>query len=201
VSSAVVAALAVGAAVFSWVLCAVLALAALANLAFFRNPQRAIPSGERNVVAPADGRVVEVARVDDPDGFVSDAWRIAIFLSVFNVHVNRAPLAAVVRAVRRRGSRFLAAFNPQASSLNVQSRLDLETSAGARLALVQITGLVARRIFSYPREGDALARGEPYGLLCYGSRVELYLPADCKISVTPGDRVRGGSSVVAEMPS
>ena len=192
-------ALALVAAELSTGLAIALGLVALANLAFFRNPRRSPPGGESVVVAPADGRVVEVARVEDPDGFVPDAWRIAIFLSILDVHVNRVPLSAVVRGVRRSGSRYLAAFNPEASSLNVQSRLDLETRSGARLALVQITGLIARRIVSYAEEGAQLERGEPYGLLCYGSRVEIYLPADCKITVSPGDRVRGGSSAVAEM--
>ncbi len=200
-SSAVLGALALVAALLSTGLAIALGLVALANLAFFRNPHRSPPGDESVVVAPADGRVVEVARVEDPDGFVPDAWRIAIFLSVLDVHVNRAPLSAVVRAVRRSGSRYLAAFNSKASSLNVQSRLDLEARGGARLALVQITGLIARRIVSYPEEGAELERGEPYGLICYGSRVEIYLPSDCKITVSPGDRVRGGSSAVAEMPA
>ncbi len=199
VSSAVLAVLALGGIAVSGVLAATLGLLALANLAFFRNPTRRVPTGEGVVVAPADGRVVEVARVDDPEGLVENAQRVAIFLSVLNVHVNRAPLSARVRSIRRSGSEFLAAFNPKASSLNVQSRLDLEAESGARVAVVQITGLIARRIVSYPDEGERLERGQPYGLICYGSRVELYLPGDCKIVVTPGDRVRGGSSVVAEM--
>ena len=200
VSSAVLAALALGGLAVSSVLAALLGLLALANLAFFRNPTRRVPEGEGLVVAPADGRVVEVARVEDPEGVVENAQRVAIFLSVLDVHICRAPLDAGVRALHRSGSKFLAAFNPKASSLNVQSRLDLEAVGGVRLAVVQITGLIARRIVSYPAEGERLERGQPYGLICYGSRVELYLPGDCKISVTPGDRVRGGSSVVAEMP-
>jgi len=177
------------------------ALLAAGNAAFFRNPRRLIPEGENLVVSPADGRVVEVARVADPDGFVANAWRIAIFLSIFNVHVNRAPLSGKVRAVRRKGSKFLAAFNKDASELNVQSRIDLETTAGLRTAFVQITGLVARRIVSFPKEGDQLLRGELYGLICYGSRVELYLPESATVRVQRGDRVKGGSSVLAEVSS
>ena len=177
------------------------ALLALGNAAFFRNPRRRIPEGENLVVSPADGRVVEVARIADPDGFVENGWRIAIFLSIFNVHVNCAPLSGKVRAIRRKGSKFRAAFHKDASELNVQSRIDLETPAGLRAAVVQITGLIARRIVSFPKEGDQLLRGEPYGLICYGSRVELYLPENAIMRVERGDRVKGGSSVLAEVTS
>ncbi len=176
-------------------------LLAAANLAFFRNPRRRIPAGDQLVVSPADGRVVEVARVEDPDGFVGPAWRIAIFLSIFDVHVNRVPLSGKVRAIRLRGTKFLAAFHRDASQRNVQSRIDLETADGTRVAVVQITGLIARRIVSYPGEGDLLQRGEPYGLICYGSRVELYLPERAQIRIERGARVRGGASVVAEVAS
>lgn len=185
---------------FGWTGAALVSLGlAAANLAFFRNPRRAAPGGEGSVVAPADGRVVEVARVEDPDGFVGPAWRIAIFLSVFNVHVNRAPLAGKVRALRRKGTRFLAAFAREASAQNVQARLDVEAADGTRWALVQITGLIARRIVCYAQEGDTLVRGEPYGLICYGSRVELYLPESARIAVAPGARVRAGATVLAEV--
>jgi phosphatidylserine decarboxylase len=179
---------------------ALFALAA-ANLAFFRNPRRTPPPGEGRVLAAADGRVVEVAPVEDPEGFVGPAWRVSVFLSIFNVHVQRAPLAGKVRAVRASGTRFLAAFNPRASEHNVQTRVDLETEAGGRIAVVQIAGLVARRVLCYVEEGAALVRGEPYGLICYGSRVELYLPASATVLVAPGDRVRAGRTVVAEVES
>ena len=178
---------------------AALVVLAIANLAFFRNPDRAIAGDEYTVVSPADGRVVEVREVEDPDGFVGHAQRVAIFLSVLNVHVNRAPLAGKIRAVRRKGTEFLAAFNKNASERNVQLRMDMETASGLRLAVVQITGLIARRIVCYPEVGDDLERGMPYGLICYGSRVELYLPVDSDVRVRVGDRVRGGSSIIGEV--
>ncbi len=180
-------------------LAAVAGALAFANLAFFRNPRRTSPPGDALVVSPGDGRVVEVADVDDPDGYVGRARRVAIFLSVLDVHVNRVPLAGKVRALRRSGSEFLAAFRADASTRNVQLRMDLETPSGARLAVVQITGLIARRIVCYAREGDDLARGIAYGLICYGSRVELYLPASADVRVRVGDRVKGGSSVIGEV--
>lgn len=175
------------------------ALLALLNTAFFRNPKRAVPEGETRIVAPADGKVVEVERVQDPDGHVADAWRIAIFLSIFDVHICYVPLSGKVRGIRRRGTQFRAAFRGDAGATNVQSRIDLEGADGTRVGLVQITGLIARRIVSYPDEGDLLVRGEPYGLMCYGSRVELYLPGAARPLVKVGDRVTGAASVLAEL--
>jgi phosphatidylserine decarboxylase len=189
------AAAALGAALPAALACALSAL----NLAFFRNPSRRIPA--QGILAPGDGRVVEVAALAEPDPYVGAATRVAIFLSVLDVHVNRAPLSAKVRAVRRSGSRYRAAFRADASSLNVQSRMDLETCDGRRLAVVQITGLIARRILCYAREGDLLERGAPYGVICYGSRMELVLPRDARVCVRPGDRVTGGESVLAELKS
>jgi phosphatidylserine decarboxylase len=176
----------------------ILLILAAANLAFFRNPRRTIPDAPGLVVSPADGRVVEVTELADADEFVGRAQRVAIFLSVFNVHTNRAPAAGKVRTVRRRGGEYRAAFSTHASSRNAQLRIDLETASGARLGVVQITGLIARRILCYASEGDELERGDLYGLICYGSRVELILPATAKVRVAVGDRVRGGSSVIAE---
>ncbi len=183
---------------WEWLALGAFALA-LANLAFFRNPRRAIPPGEHRIVSPADGRVVEVVRLEQPDAFVGPAWRVAIFLSIFNVHINRVPLSGKVRAVRRRGGRFLAAFRGDASERNVQLRLDLEGPGGVRIGVAQITGLVARRIVCHASEGGALERGEPYGLICYGSRVEVYIPIESEISVHPGERVRGGKTIIAEV--
>ncbi len=173
------------------------------NLAFFRNPERVAPGGDRHLVSPADGRVVEVIETGSgeqrADDVVGPGYRIAIFLSVFNVHVNWIPISGKVQALRRSGSSFLAAFRPEASTRNVQSRLDLESASGLRIAVVQITGLIARRIVCYARQGDMLERGTRYGLICYGSRVELLLPEGCEPRVAVGDRVRGGETIVAEV--
>ena len=174
---------------------------AAANLAFFRNPRRAIPPGENRVLAPADGRVVEVAKLEDPGGFVGPAWRIAIFLSVFNVHIQRVPFSGRVMAISRKGGRFLAAFQSGASERNVQTRVDIEGPSQIRVGVVQIVGLIARRIICYPAVGGTLMRGEPYGLIAYGSRLEIYLPAQSEVCVQQGDRVRGGQTVIAEVRS
>lgn len=166
--------------------------------AFFRNPRREIPPGEREVVAPADGRVIALDEVELPGG--EKGLRIGIFLSVFDVHVNRAPVAGRVVAIERSGDAFLAAFNPEAETRNVRLDLTLELASGQRVRVAQITGLIARRIVCQPQVGEWLHRGVRYGLIRFGSRTDVVLPAGSRALVAKGDRVRGGSSVVAELP-
>ncbi len=164
---------------------------------FFRNPPRAIPGDATAVVAPADGRVIEVGEIEQPDG--SKALRIGIFLSVFNVHVNRCPLAGRVVAVERGGQRFLAAFNRSAETENVRCAMTLETAAGVRFQVVQITGWLARRIVCHPQVGEWVRRGDRYGMIRFGSRTDVVLPLTAVAVVKVRDRVRGGSTVVAEL--
>jgi phosphatidylserine decarboxylase len=178
---------------------AALAFALLAGgvVAFFRNPERVIAGDERTAVAPADGRVIEVGEIEEPDG--SKALRIGIFLSVFDVHVNRMPLAGRVVAVERGGEAFLAAWNPQAPTRNARCALRLETADGARFRVVQIAGLVARRIVCHPQPGEWVPRGARYGLIRFGSRTDVVLPAGAEPLVRRGDRVRGGSTALARL--
>lgn len=193
------AALAIVAAGFGYVWLAALAAGlAVFTVAFFRNPERTIPGDERTVVAPADGRVIEVGVIEEPDG--SKALRIGIFLSVFNVHVNRMPLAGRVQSVERSGTRFLAAFDRRAEGENVRSSLTLRSAAGERFRVVQITGLIARRIVSHPAVGEWVPRGVRYGLIRFGSRTDVVLPEAAVAAVAPGERVRGGSTIIARMP-
>jgi phosphatidylserine decarboxylase len=166
-------------------------------VSFFRNPNRAIPPGDGVVVSPADGRIIDVAEIEAAPG--EKALRIAIFLSVFNVHVNRAPLAGRVVAIERTGTKFLAAFNPDAESLNVRLDLTLETAGGTRIRFAQITGLIARRIVCHTQVGDWLEKGTRYGMIRFGSRTDVVLPLGSKPRVAKGDRVRGGSTVLAEL--
>jgi phosphatidylserine decarboxylase len=164
---------------------------------FFRNPPRLGPEGERAVVAPADGRVLEAGEVERPDG--SKLLRVGIFLSIFNVHVNRAPVSGRVVALERGGERYLAAFDRRAEAHNVRCELTLETERGERVGVTQITGLIARRIVCHPRVGEWIERGDRYGLIRFGSRTDVLLPPSARLRVKRGDRVRGGSSVVAEL--
>ena len=162
---------------------------------FFRNPERTVPGDELSVVSPADGRVIAVGEIEEPDG--SKALRIGVFLSIFDVHVNRAPVSGRVLAVERGGDAYLAAFDPRAEDRNVCCTLTLEREDGVRVRVKQITGLIARRIVCHPRVGEFLRRGDRYGLIRFGSRTDVVLPADADPRVRRGDRVRGGSSVIA----
>ena len=167
------------------------ALAAFA-LYFFRDPERVIPAGE-GVVSPADGRVV-VMRAVEMDG--QKMWKISIFLSIFDVHVNRSPIDGVIREQVYRRGRFRVASRPEASVENEQNRV---TIAGQRtVVLKQIAGAVARRIVFTKKVGDRVQRGERIGLIKFGSRVDLLLPLDYAPRVAVGQRVHGGSSILAD---
>lgn len=170
---------------------------ALGVVAFFRNPERDLPGDERAVVAPADGRVLEVGEIEEADG--SKALRIGIFLSIFDVHVNRSPLAGRVIDVERAGTRFLAAFDRRAERENARCAMTLETPSGLRVRVVQIAGLVARRIVCHPEVGEWLERGVRYGLIRFGSRTDVVLPLSAEACVSRGDRVWGGASVIARL--
>jgi len=160
-------------------------------LYFFRNPERTPPSDERVVVAPADGVVIVAERVDEtPLG--KEALKISIFMSVFNVHVNRAPFSGRVVDTFYHSGKFFDARDGRASFENERSGIIIETSRGVRIAFVQIAGLIARRIVSYPHVDDILVRAKRYGLIRFGSRVDVYLPADVALLVKLGDRTVAG---------
>jgi len=164
---------------------------------FFRNPPRFVPEDESAVVAPADGRVLEVGEVESESG---EKWlRIGILLSVFDVHVNRCPLAGRVVSIERGGSRYLAARKREAGSQNVRCTMTLETAAGERCQVAQISGLIARRILCFPEIGEWVRRGDRVGYIRFGSRTDVLLPARAEPSVRRGDRVRGGSSAIARL--
>jgi phosphatidylserine decarboxylase len=184
----------VGAGLLAWLLVALGVFA----LAFFRNPARVVPGDERSVVAPADGKVLEANEFTRPDG--SRGKRVAIFLSVFDVHVNRIPVAGRVVSIERGGTRYLAAFDGRVATENVRVALGLETERGERVEVVQITGLIARRIVCHPRVGEWVERGMRYGLIRFGSRTDVVLPPEADLRVRAGDRVRGGETVVALLP-
>lgn len=167
-------------------------------LYFFRNPERTAPADSAAVIAPADGTVIVVERVPEtPLG--SPALKISVFMSVFNVHVNRVPFNGKVIDTSHHQGKFFDARNGRASCENERNGIILETAGGVRIAFVQIAGLVARRIISYPRVGDLLVRGEQYGLIRFGSRVDVYLPPEVEPLVKPGDRTVAGETVLARI--
>jgi phosphatidylserine decarboxylase len=163
---------------------------------FFRDPERPIPGDPQAIVAPADGKVVILDEVREDQFLHGPAKRLAIFMNVFDVHVNRAPVAGTVALVSHRRGKFLAAFRQEAGWENEQQATGLAADYGRRVLVVQIAGLLARRIISFVQPGQSLGKGERLGMICFGSRVDLYLPPDYDILVKVGDRVKAGSSIV-----
>jgi len=164
---------------------------------FFRDPERAIPSEPGVIVSPADGLVIRVDEVQENEFLKTPARYVAIFMNVFDVHVNRSPVAGTVTEMRHRAGEYKAASRPDAALRNEQQAIVLESETGLRLLVVQIAGLLARRIIPFVKPGHNLARGERLGMICFGSRVDLYLPLEAEVLVKVGDRVKAGSSMVA----
>jgi phosphatidylserine decarboxylase len=171
-------------------------LAALFVLQFFRDPARSIPGDARTVVSPADGRIVAVESARDPY-LQRDAIKVSVFMNVFNVHTNRSPVDGEVRQVWYNPGKFLNAALEKASLDNERNALWLKTVTGADVTCVQVAGLIARRILCYVKSGDRLTRGARFGFIRFGSRVDVYLPASASVKAALGDRVQGGSSILA----
>ena len=176
----------------------IFALALLFTLYFFRDPERVPPPGENVAVSPADGLVTTVDEVEEGEILKTRLRRVGIFLSVLDVHVNRAPLAGEVLHSEPKPGRYLDARNPLSSVLNVSRSWVFSGPAGT-VIVRQITGAIARRICPWAVVGDKLARGERFGMIRFGSRTELLLPLDSEILVRPGDHVHGGETPVARM--
>jgi len=165
-------------------------------LFFFRDPERSVPQGAGVVVSPADGRVIVVKDIFEPTYLKQDVKQISIFLSVFNVHVNRSPISGTVEIVKYNPGKFHVASVDKASLDNEQTAMVI--SDGKHKVLVkQIAGLIARRILCYAKPGDAIRSGERYGLIRFGSRVDIFLPKDTDLKVKVGDRIKGSRDVIA----
>ncbi len=197
VGAAVAAALAVGwLAGFGWSL--PLWLVAAFVIQFFRDPPRAVPALAAAVLAPADGRIVKVERAHDPY-LERDALLISVFMNVFNVHSNRSPADGRVDRVVYSPGKFINADLDKASVENERNAVLMTLADGARIAVVQVAGLIARRILCYVQAGDQLVRGQRYGFIRFGSRVDVYLPLSARPRVALGDTVRATSTVIAEL--
>jgi len=192
-------ALVVGAALLWWPLAVVLGIVAVWVVAFFRDPIRPGPRGERYILAAAEGHVVHVTEIDEPMYVKERAVRISIFLSVFDVHVNRCPVDASVELVHYNKGKFLHAASEKASLDNEQVSIGLRGPRG-RVLVRQIAGLIARRIVTDPKPGDRVTQGARLGLIRFGSRTDVFLPLSARpvVKVKPGDRVRVGGTVLAE---
>lgn len=188
-------AVAVAAYLFQWLVAAIILVClALFVFSFFRDPERTIPSEPGAIVSPADGRVVVVTD-EESDG--RPGKRISIFLAVWNVHVNRSPAAGFINNLQYKPGKFLAAMREKASHENEQNVFLLSTDAG-EMVFKQIAGLIARRVVSWKKTGERVARGERIGLVRFGSRADVWLPREAEILVKVGDHVKGGASVLAK---
>lgn len=201
---AAIACIAIGAAVrYPWpsliAVAVVCGLLALWVAYFFRDPERQGERGPRLVIAPADGKVVQVLEVDEPAFMHGRALKISIFMNVFSVHVNRYPVAGRVSYTHYNPGKFLNAAVDKASLENEMSSVGIETGPH-RVLVRQIAGLVARRIITYSRPGDAAEQGERFGLIRFGSRVDVYLPAASAPRVRVGEHTAAGTTVIAELP-
>ena len=166
---------------------------------FFRNPYRIIPQQPGVVVAPGDGRVIAIDEEFEPRFLKEQSIRLSIFLNVFDVHVNRIPCEGTVEDVAYQPGQFLVASGPDATIRNEQNALMLRTVSGAKVLCVQVAGLIARRIVCWVSPGDRVQRGERFGLIRFGSRMDTFLPVGTVLRVAIGDRVKGGETIVGEL--
>ncbi|MFZ5644362.1 MAG: phosphatidylserine decarboxylase family protein [Bacillota bacterium] len=166
---------------------------------FFRNPKRRIPGDKKDILSPADGVVMSVTNVYEDKYLESPSRKVSIFLSVFNVHINRTPLEGTVEYVNYVPGKFLPAFKSHASDINERNYLGIH-STGLKILVCQITGFIARRIVCYARSGDWLNRGQSFGMIKFGSCTEVFLPEGVEIYVKPGDRVKGGETIIGRIP-
>ena len=170
----------------------------LFTLFFFRNPERDIPTDEFMLVSPADGVVMDVERVFEDQFLARESIRVRIFLSVFNVHVNRSPMAGKVVFRAYRPGKMIPAFKSHASEINEKNYVGIENNH-LQIMVTQVTGFIARRIVCWVNKGDNLTKGERFGLIKFGSCTEIFVPTNVEMMVSPGDKVRGGVSVIGRV--
>ena len=163
---------------------------------FFRNPKRNIPNGRGIVVSPADGQIMDITAMAEDRFINANTQRVRIFLNIFNVHINRNPIAGKVEWVEKVAGEYLPAYRDEASYKNVRNYLGISTEWG-RIMVVQITGLIARRLVCWVHPGDTMQTGDRFGLIRFGSCTEVYLPEQAIINVKPGQKVKGGETVIA----
>lgn len=166
------------------------------NLWFFRNPERIVPKDAKSVVSPADGRVIKIEEIDEPRLIGKKCIKISIFMNIFDVHVNRIPFSGVIEAIEYKKGAFISANLDKASEKNERNIVLLKTKDGKQLLFIQIAGLIARRIVCWIDKGLMVSRGDRFGLICFGSRLELFIPVDSRIAVKIGDKVKAGTTVM-----
>jgi phosphatidylserine decarboxylase len=167
---------------------------------FFRDPERGVPPGEKAILSPADGKVIQVQPCLEERFLQGPAIKVSVFMSLFNVHVNRSPLSGRIVDSSYSSGKFLRADLDQASAANEQNALLVETAEGARLLVIQIAGLIARRIVCWVKKGDSVLRGQRFGLIRFGSRLDIYLPRDTQLQVRVGQKALAGQTILGHLP-
>ena len=169
-------------------------------LSFFRNPERHPPQGGKLVIAPADGKVIFIGEVYEGRYLKEKMLKVSIFMSVFNVHVNRAPEDGRILAIHYNKGKFISANLDKASLDNEQNALVMETTSGYKVMFVQIAGLVARRIVCWVKPGDVVKRGERFGLIMFGSRLDVYMPLGTDVKIKMGEKTKAGETILGTLP-
>ncbi len=187
-------------AVQGWTVLTLPALAATLLIGhFFRDPVRVTNAGDADLVSPADGRIIAIDRMEADPLARRPCLRVSIFMSVFDVHVNRVPVSGVVQEVRYRKGTFLAANLPKASRENEQNWVRILSDGGQEVVMTQVAGLIARRIVCWPRAGDRVEQGERFGMIRFGSRMDVFVPVESEVLVSMGQHVYGGETVLCRL--
>ncbi|MEN6441183.1 MAG: phosphatidylserine decarboxylase family protein [Syntrophobacter sp.] len=187
-------------AILGWAALTILLLAVTLLVGhFFRDPQRMTAAGEREIISAADGEVIAVSRVETVRFLDKPARKISIFMSVFDVHVNRIPVSGTVQGIYYKKGRFVAANLAEASEKNEQNWVWIRSVSGTDVVLTQVAGLIARRIVCWPSPGDQVIQGERFGMIRFGSRMDLYVPEDCELLVSRGQHVYAGETALCRL--
>ena len=184
-----------GWSLFAWIFVAV----TLFVVWFFRDPDRDIPQDEKSLISPADGKVIVIEKLEECEYLSDPCIKVSIFMNVFNVHVNRMPFNGVVQKVLYNPGKFMNASFDKASIHNERNALIIKTDSGVSFAVVQIAGLIARRIVNCVKEGETLKKGDRYGMIRFGSRLDLYLPHDFEVAVNIGEKTQAASTIIGYM--
>jgi len=187
-------------AILGWAVLTVFLLAVTLLVGhFFRDPQRMATAGEGDIISAADGKVIDISRVETVRFLDRPALKISIFMSVFDVHVNRIPVSGTVQGICYRKGRFLAANLAEAGEKNEQNWVWIRSVSGTDVVLTQVAGLIARRIVCWPSPGDQVIQGERFGMIRFGSRMDLYVPEDCEMLVSRGQHVYAGETALCRL--
>jgi phosphatidylserine decarboxylase len=180
-----------------WVLFAFLSLF---FISFFRDPERRAPADEKTILSPADGRILLIENKEMTPFSTGEAIKVSVFMSVFNCHVNRIPIGGKIEEIIYRAGKFFSANQDRASVLNEQNALLLRTQEGLEISFVQVAGLIARRIVCWVKPGAVIKQGDRFGMIRFGSRVDIFLPTSTRIRIQRGDKVKAGLTIIGELP-